>query len=291
MDAGSRGTIIAGRYQCAGDPRRGVLLDAVDLDAPAGDAGCRLIAVPGDAAAVDAWRAAWHEATGAGLPALRDVLTDEDGETWAILEPTCGRPDADYPRDAERQARAVAEALQRAGLDVAGVRALVPVRGQLRIDQFVRLATGPQRGGEAHLLDLLPDAAFDDVTPPAAARPRRRAAAAPRWRRWVVPLAIVTALVATGAVLAQPTRSAPPAAPPPPDVLLPEIVAAARAEPAPPRPRRPRRPPAEPAAAPAPPTVAAEAPEVADEEPAVALPVAEIVDLPVAEGGLPVVAG
>lgn len=296
MDAGTRGTIIAGRYQCAGDPRRGVLLDAVDLDADTAVAGCRVIAVPGDAAAVDAWRTAWEAAAAAGLPALRELIADEDGERWAVLAPAIGAPDPGYPADAERQAHAIAGALVRAGLDVGDVRALVCVDGRLRVDQFVGLASGAQPGAEARLVGLLPAAALvdDDPTPSV----RRRPGSAPRRarRRWLVPLGIALVLGATAAVLAQPTRSAAPAttvAAPLPDVLLPATAPLVRAEPAPPRPRRPRRPAAaQPRRDPPPAATAPTAPvEEPVADPVAALPAPTAVDLPVADGGLPVGAG
>ena len=241
IDPGSRGTVLGDRYRVAGALRRSGLIDAVDLEAPAAEAACRVVSVPGDAERVDAWEDAWRAAQAAArLPRLLEIVPDDDGAHWAVL--AASRASAGPPAGAERTAAAIGAALADAGLDAADVTAAMLAAdedGRLIVDGAVWLGGDlSSRDAGRRVAALLPPA-----PPPPPARPRRRASR----RRFAVPAAIAVALAAAGAILLAPDRStgtAPlaPAADPAPDVLLgtPTVIAA----PAPvvrPRRVRPRR--------------------------------------------------
>lgn len=261
-EPGARGIIIGDRYRVAGALRRTGLIDAVDLEADRGDAACRIVGVPGDAERVDAWEDAWRAAQGpARLPRLREVLVDDDGAHWAVLEPSRAVSLA-LPSGADTQARAIGAALAEAGLDVADV-----TRGMLAGDEEGRLiidgtawlggALSPQQAGRA-LAALLPpafDAAHGELDEPAEPVRERRASRAsarrPRRTRLLLPLSIVAVLAAAVAVLVLPARSTGTAEPvplaptAPADALLgggAEVLAVGAMTAAPERKRRPRRP-------------------------------------------------
>jgi hypothetical protein len=213
---GTRGIVIGDRYRVAGALRRTGLIDAVDLEADRSEAACRIVGVPGDAERVDAWEDAWRAAQGAAcLPGLREIVADDDGAHWAVLDPA---PSAvlPLPTDASAQARAIGEALAEAGLDVDDVTPAMLVTaddGSLCLDGVVWLGgeRSARSAGRA-LADLLPRASGASADPPTEhvdwAPPRRRAPQRRQRRsRVLVPAAIIAVLAAAAAVLILPSRS------------------------------------------------------------------------------------
>ena len=212
----ARGIVIGERYRVAGALRRVGMIEAIDLDADRDAAACRIVGIPGDAAAVDAWEDAWREAqVAARLPRLLEVITDEDGAAWAALA-AAEATAAALPPDARRQAYAIGMALATAGLDVAD---LTPVmlatdrRGRLIVDGVPFLGgTGPSRTAAERLVALLPpdqeqEVESDWVEPPVRRAVRQRGSARPR-RRLLVPGAIGVVVVAALLILLVPARSA-----------------------------------------------------------------------------------
>ena len=212
----ARGIVIGERYRVAGALRRVGMIEAIDLDADRDAAACRIVGIPGDAAAVDAWEDAWREAeVAARLPRLLEVITDEDGAAWAALA-AAEATAAALPPDARRQAYAIGMALATAGLDVAD---LTPVmfatdrRGRLIVDGVPFLGgTGPTRAAAEQLVALLPpdqerEVESDWVEPPVRRTVRQRGSARPR-RRLLVPGAIGMVVVAALLILLVPARSA-----------------------------------------------------------------------------------
>lgn len=212
----ARGIVIGERYRVAGALRRVGLIEAIDLDADRDAAACRIVGIPGEAAAVDAWEDAWREAeVAARLPRLLEVVTDEDGSAWAALA-AAEATAAALPPDARRQAYAIGMALATAGLDVAD---LTPVmfatdrRGRLIVDGVPFLGgTGPTRAAAEQLVALLPpdqerEVEPDWVEPPVRRVARQRGSARPR-RRLLIPGAIGLVVVAALLVLLVPARSA-----------------------------------------------------------------------------------
>ncbi len=212
----ARGIVIGERYRVAGALRRVGMIEAIDLDADRDAAACRIVGIPGDAAAVDAWEDAWREAqVAARLPRLLEVITDEDGAAWAALA-AAEATAAALPPDARRQAFAIGLALATAGLDVAD---LTPVmfatdrRGRLIVDGVPFLGgTGPSRTAAEQLVALLPpdqerEVESDWVEPPVRRAVRQRGSARPR-RRLLVPGAIGMVVVAALLILLVPARSA-----------------------------------------------------------------------------------
>ncbi len=214
---GARGIVIGERYRLAGALRRTGMIDAIDLDADPGDAACRVVSVPGNQAAVDAWEDAWRAAEqAAGLPTLRELVVDEDGAAWAVIAAAPPGASGPLPEDARRQAVVIAAALAEAGLDpndVTPTMLVAATDGRLRIDGVVWLGSSASaRAGTQHLLDLLPpDIAVDPVDfepePSATVRPPRRKPARRSRRRLLVPLAIVVMLAGAAAALLLPTGS------------------------------------------------------------------------------------
>ncbi len=214
---GARGIVIGERYRLAGALRRTGMIDAIDLDADPGDAACRVVGVPGDLAAVDAWEDAWRAAEQvAGLPTLRELVVDEDGAAWAVIAAAPSGASGPLPEDGRRQAALIAAALAEAGLDPTDVTSAMLVAttdGRLRIDGVVWLGSGGSlRAGRQHLLDLLPpDVVVDPVgfepESSATVRPPRRKPARRSRRRLLVPLAIVVMLAGAAAALLLPTGS------------------------------------------------------------------------------------
>ncbi len=211
---GTKGIIIGDRYRVAGVLRRGGLIDAVDLEADRNQAACRVVSVPGDAEHVDAWEDAWRAAQSeARLPRLREIVADDDGAHWAVLDASIavsGR----LPADAREQAHRMGMALVEAGLDADEVTPgmlACDADGQLVLDGSLRLGGSRSPSSAGRLLaDLLPAPALDDSAAVATEwAPRRRAPRASRRRRsrLLVPLAIIALLVAAGAVLVVPDRS------------------------------------------------------------------------------------
>ncbi len=226
-EPGARGVVVAGRYRCCGELRRRGLIDAIDIDEPSAP-GCRLVGVPGDPETIDAWQAAWRAAERrAGLPTLRAVVQDADGDAWAVLAPAASAPDRSLPDDAERQARAIGAALARAGLDAADVtrEMLLAVDGELLIDGVVWLGEPESACAAGDLLvGLLPAV----PTPQPERSVQRRDRRPPRRRRGVQ-LAIGAVAVFAVAALLWPSGSdgtAGVAAAPPPahDVLLDAVL-------------------------------------------------------------------
>jgi hypothetical protein len=232
---GARGIVIGDRYRVAGALRRTGLIDAVDLEADRADAACRVVGVPGDAERVDAWEDAWLAAQDAArLPRLRELVTDDEGAHWAVLEPspTAGHP---LPADVAAQAQAIGEALAAAGLDVGDVTGgmlIATSDGTVRLDGVVWLGgdCSPRMGGRI-LADLVPrpsaPAPEAPLEPGGWSPPRRRSSQGRMRRsRVLVPLAILAALAAAAVVLLVPARSqgtdviAPADEPAPADVLL-----------------------------------------------------------------------
>ena len=302
QEHGSRGIIIGDRYRVAGALRRTGLIDAVDLEADRTQAACRVVGVPGDVERVEQWEDAWRAAQGsARLPRLREVVADEDGVHWAVLDASRAveRP---LPEDARTQARELGEGLAEAGLDAGDVvRSMLGVdaAGLLLIDGPVWLGGGhAPRAAGALVARLLPEPSpteppFEDFGPEAA--PARQPVRRARRRRGqlIVPLAIVVVLAAAATVLVLPARSAgtaviAPAAPARSgDILLgdggpssaaPQVVAASVSVPVPRRPRRPRVVASSPPA-PAPPVVTV---TVMVEAPSAPLPEAVVPELPMA---------
>ncbi len=214
---GARGIVIGERYRVAGALRRTGMIDAIDLDADPGDAACRVVGVPGDLAAVDAWEDAWRAAEQVvGLPTLRELVVDEDGAAWAVIAAAPSGASGPLPEDARRQAVLIAAALREAGLDpndVTPTMLVASTDGRLRIDGVVWLGSSASaRAGTRHLLDLLPpDVAVDPVDfepePSATIRPPRRKPARRSRRRLLIPLAIVVMLAGAVAALLLPTGS------------------------------------------------------------------------------------
>lgn len=292
---GSRGTVIGDRYRVAGALRRTGLIDAIDLEADPPQAACRLVAVPGDDERVDAWEDAWRAAQQvARLPRLREIVPDDDGAHWAVLEPS--QAVAGPPTAAHATAAQIGAALAEAGLDADDVTASMlgaDAAGALVVDGVVWLGgdRSPRAAGR-RIADLLPPAMEPRaVEPPPVLRSRRRGSR----RRLLVPAAIAVALAAAAAVLLVPAGSADtstraPAAPTAPDVLL--GSAPAVAAPAPVRRTRPTAPSPSaataapranaPADAPVPAVVSA-APPSAPEVVVPEIPTAPVPDLPVAE--------
>ncbi len=86
---GARGIVIGERYRLAGALRRTGMIDAIDLDADPGDAACRVVSVPGDQAAVDAWEDAWRAAEqAAGLLVSAILTVDETEKAFANIYST-----------------------------------------------------------------------------------------------------------------------------------------------------------------------------------------------------------
>ena len=211
----ARGIVIGERYRVAGTLRRTGVIEAIDLDADRGSAACRLVGVPGDAAAVDAWEDAWRVAQDpARLPRLLEVVTDPDGAAWAALSAGEATTPA-LPRDARRQAYAIGVALAEAGLDVGDITSAMLVantRGQLIVDgiPFLGGETSP-RAAANQLVALLPpdqedvvEVDWDETSLPPVAR--RRQSTQSR-RRLLVPGAIGLVLVAALVALLLPARS------------------------------------------------------------------------------------
>ena len=136
-----RGIVIGERYRVAGSLRRVGLVDALDEHADPALAACRVVGIPGDAAGLDAWEDAWREAQEAApLPRLREVVVDDEGAAWAVVDASLavGPP----PPDAAA-ARSLGATLARAGLDADEVSAgMLAARadGALVLDGVVRLA-------------------------------------------------------------------------------------------------------------------------------------------------------
>ncbi len=212
----ARGIVIGERYRVAGALRRVGMIEAIDLDADRDAAACRIVGIPGDAAAVDAWEDAWREAeVAARLPRLLEVITDEDGAAWAALA-AAEATGAALPPDARRQAYAIGMALSAAGLDVADVTPLmfaVNTRGRLIVDGVLFLGgAGSTRAAAEQLVALLPPDQEQEVEPDWVEAPLRRAVrqrgvARPR-RRLLVPGVIGMIVVAALLILLVPARSA-----------------------------------------------------------------------------------
>lgn len=211
----ARGIVIGERYRVAGALRRVGLIEAIDLDADRDAAACRIVGIPGDAAAVDAWEDAWREAESAArLPRLLEVITDEDGVAWAALA-AAEAAAAALPPDARRQAYAIGMALATAGLDVADLTPdmfAANSRGQLIVDGVPFLGgVGPTRAAAERLVALLPpdqeqEVESDWVEPPVRRAVRQRGSSRPR-RRLLVPGAIGMVVVAALLILLVPERS------------------------------------------------------------------------------------
>lgn len=233
-----RGIVIGERYRVAGTLRRTGVIEAIDLDADQGMAACRIIGIPGDAAAVDAWEDAWRQAEmSARLPRLLEVVTDDDGSAWAALAAADGTA-ATLPSDARRQAYAMGMELAKAGLDVADITSTMLVansRGQLMVDgiPFLGGVDSPRIAAERLAAMLPPDpvdqSEADWVEPPIAHAPRRRRSTRSR-RRLLIPGAIGLAMLAAIVALLMPARSAGTSVPsatieaPPADVLLGDVA-------------------------------------------------------------------
>ncbi|MGI9116536.1 MAG: hypothetical protein ACR2JV_02725, partial [Gaiellales bacterium] len=157
---GTRGILIGDRYRVPGTLRRTGLIDAIDVESDQGEAACRVVGVPGDAARIDQWEDAWLAAQGpARLPRLREIVRDDDGAHWAVLAPSVA-VEAPLPPGAREAARELGAALAEAGLDVRDVaREMLAVdgNGALAIDGVVWLGgdLSPRAAGRA-LADLLP---------------------------------------------------------------------------------------------------------------------------------------
>ena len=239
FDPGSRGTVLGDRYRVAGALRRTGVIDAVDLEAPAAEAACRVVSVPGDAERVDAWEDAWRAAQAAArLPRLIEIVPDDDGAHWAVLD--ASRAVGGAPAGASRVAAEIGAALADAGLDAGDVTAgmlAADEAGRLILDGVVWLGGDlSARDAGRRVAGLLPP----EVPPPVPRTPRRAGR-----RRLLVPAAIAVTIAAAGAILLVPDRSggtAPlaPAADPAPDVLLGTTTAIAAPAPVVRR-RRPRR--------------------------------------------------
>ena len=211
----ARGMVIGERYRVAGTLRRTGVIEAIDLDADRGLAACRIIGIPGDAAAVGAWEDAWRAAQApARLPHLLEVVTDHDGAAWAALAPA-EQTSRILPRDARRQAHAMGRALAEAGLDVTDITTAMLVvnrRGELIIDGVPLLgaSTSPRVGADQLVALLPPDqeelAEPDWVEPPPPPIARRRQPVRSR-RRLLVPGAIGLVLAAGLVALLLPARS------------------------------------------------------------------------------------
>jgi len=211
----ARGIVIGERYRVAGTLRRTGVIEAIDLDADRGSAACRVVGIPGDAAAVDAWEDAWRAAqVPARLPHLLEVVTDPDGAAWAALAAAEATTPL-LPRDARRQAYAIGVALAEAGLDVGDITSAMLVantRGQLIVDGIpFRGGDGSPRAAAEQLVALLPPDHEDPVEPdwvemPVAPVARRRQTPRSR-RRLLVPGAIGLVLVAALVALLLPARS------------------------------------------------------------------------------------
>ena len=212
----ARGIVIGERYRVAGALRRVGMIEAIDLDADRDAAACRIVGIPGDAAAVDAWEDAWREAqVAARLPRLLEVITDEDGAAWAALA-AAEATAAALPPDARRQAYAIGMTLATAGLDVADLTPdmfAANSRGQLIVDGVPFLGgAGPTRAAAERLVALLPpdqeqEVESDWVEPPVRRAVRQRGSARPR-RRLLVSGAIGVVVVAALLILLVPARSA-----------------------------------------------------------------------------------
>lgn len=211
----ARGIVIGERYRVAGALRRIGMIEAIDLDADRDAAACRIVGIPGDAAAVDAWEDAWRDAqVAARLPRLLEVVTDEDGSAWAALA-AAEATAAALPPDARRQAYAIGMTLATAGLDVADLTPdmfATNSRGQLIVDGVPFLGgAGPTRAAAEQLVALLPPDQEQEVEPDWAEAPvrravRQRSSSRPR-RRLLVPGAIGVVVVAALLVLLVPERS------------------------------------------------------------------------------------
>jgi hypothetical protein len=212
----ARGIVIGERYRVAGALRRVGMIEAIDLDADRDAAACRIVGIPGDAAAVDAWEDAWREAeVAARLPRLLEVITDEDGAAWAALA-AAEATAAALPPDARRQAYAIGMALATAGLDVADLSPVMFATdhgGRLVVDGVPFLGgAGPTRAAAERLVALLPpdqepEAEPDWDQPPVRRVGPQRGSARPR-RRLLVPGAIGMVVVAALLILLVPARSA-----------------------------------------------------------------------------------
>jgi len=212
----ARGIVIGERYRVAGALRRVGMIEAIDLDADRDAAACRIVGIPGDAAAVDAWEDAWREAEAAArLPGLLEVVTDEDGVAWAAIAAAEVTTEA-LPADARRQAYAIGMALATAGLDVADLTPAMFAansRGQLIVDGVPFLGGGgPRRVAAEQLVALLPpdqvcEAEPDWVEQPVRRTVRQRGSTRSR-RRLLVPGGIGVVLVAALLILLVPARSA-----------------------------------------------------------------------------------
>ena len=211
----ARGIVIGERYRVAGALRRVGMIEAIDLDADRDAAACRIVGIPGDAAAVDAWEDAWREAqVAARLPRLLEVVTDEDGSAWAALA-AAEATAAALPPDARRQAHVIGMTLATAGLDVADLTPdmfAANSRGQLIVDGVPFLGgAGPTRAAAERLVALLPpdreqEVESDWVEPPVRRAVRQRGPARSR-RRLLVPGAIGMVVVAALLILLVPERS------------------------------------------------------------------------------------
>ncbi len=211
----ARGIVIGERYRVAGALRRVGMIEAIDLDADRDAAACRIVGIPGDAAAVDAWEDAWRVAqVAARLPRLLEVVTDEDGLAWAALA-AAEATAAALPPDARRQAHVIGMTLATAGLDVADLTPdmfAANSRGQLIVDGVPFLGgAGPTRAAAERLVALLPpdreqEVESDWVEPPVRRAVRQRGPARSR-RRLLVPGAIGMVVVAALLILLVPERS------------------------------------------------------------------------------------
>ena len=217
-EPGARGTVIGDRYRVAGELRRRGLLEAIDLDASATEAACRVVAVPGIPEQIDAWQTAWRSAEGAArLPRLRDVVADDQDGAWAVLDPSPIGTPVDLPPDARRQARIIGAALARAGLDPSDVTAPMLIadgQGEVRVDGIVWLGpdTNPKAAGQL-LAALLPaddeeqHSAPDEPIASPVPRRRRRERNSRSRRRILVPLLIALALLGAALALVLPAGS------------------------------------------------------------------------------------
>ena len=211
----ARGIVIGERYRVAGALRRTGVIEAIDLDADRGSAACRIVGVPGDPAAVDAWEDAWRAAqVPARLPHLLEVVTDHEGVAWAALSVAESRSPT-LPPDARRQAYSIGVALAEAGLDVGDISSAMLVansQGQLVVDGIPFLGGGASPHAAAkQLVALLPPDHEDLVEPdwvetsqPPVARRRQFARSR---RRLLVPGAIGLVLAAALVALLLPARS------------------------------------------------------------------------------------
>ena len=215
-EPGARGTVIGDRYRVAGELRRRGLLEAVDLDAPATAAACRVAGVAGTAEEVDAWRSAWEAAQdAAGLPLLRDVVADDEDGAWAVLAPARADAAAPLPTDARLQLETIGAALARAGLDVAGVTGamlVVDAAGRLLIEGVVSLGpkTHPDAAGRLLAALLPPDPTIDEedeMHDSDERKPRQRRERGGT-RRLLLPIAAGVVLLGTVVVLLLPAGSA-----------------------------------------------------------------------------------